>query len=93
LFTPLDESLGHHRRYRAAELRGLMESVGFEVVEQRQFCKAGAAGWWFNGRVLRRRELTPRQMVWFDRLWPVLRLLDWVLPWRGMSLVCVGRKR
>jgi SAM-dependent methyltransferase len=93
LFTPLDESLGHHRRYRAAELRGLMESVGFEVVEQRQFCKAGAAAWWFNGRVLRRRELTPRQMVWFDRLWPVLRLLDWMLPWRGMSLVCVGRKK
>jgi Methyltransferase domain len=92
LFTPLDESLGHHRRYRAAELRDLMSQAGFEVVYQRQMCKAGAAGWWFNGRILKRRELTPRQMIWFDRLWPVLKSLDRVLPWPGMSLICVGRK-
>jgi glycosyltransferase involved in cell wall biosynthesis len=93
LFTPLDESLGHHRRYQASELRGLMEAAGFEVVYQQQMCKAGAAGWWLNGRVLRRRNLTPRQMIWFDRLWPVLKPLDRVLPWPGMSLICVGRKK
>lgn len=92
LFTPLDESLGHYRRYRASELRELMRSTGFEVVHERQICKAGAAAWWFNGRILRRRNLTPRQMIWFDRLWPLLRLLDRVLPWPGMSLICVGRK-
>jgi glycosyltransferase involved in cell wall biosynthesis len=92
LFTPLDESLGHHRRYRAGELRELMASAGFEVVHQRQMCKIGAAAWWINGRVLRRRQLTPRQMIWFDRLWPILRRLDRVLPWPGMSLICVGRK-
>lgn len=92
LFTPLDESLGHHRRYQASELRELMQKAGFEIVHQQQQCKAGAAGWWFNGRVLGRRELTPGQMIWFDRLWPVLRPLDRVLPWPGMSLICVGRK-
>jgi SAM-dependent methyltransferase len=92
LFTPLDQSLGHHRRYRASELRGLMEAAGFEVVHQRQMCKVGAAGWWFNGRVLGRRELTPRQMIWFNRLWPLMRPFDRVLPWPGMSLICVGRK-
>jgi glycosyltransferase involved in cell wall biosynthesis len=93
LFTPLDQSLGHHRRYRPEELSDLMRQAGFEIVYQQQMCKAGAAGWWFNGRVLKRRELTPRQMIWFDRLWPVLKPLDRVLPWPGMSLICVGRKR
>jgi glycosyltransferase involved in cell wall biosynthesis len=92
LFTPLDQSLGHHRRYGAEELRDLMTSAGFDVVDQRQFCKAGAAAWWLNGRVLRRRGLTPRQMIWFDRSWPLLRAFDRVLPWPGMSLICVGRK-
>lgn len=92
-YTQLDTSLGHHRRYRRAELAALMRSVGFEIVHTQQVCKVGSLAWLFNGHVLRRRELTPRQMIWFDRLWPVLRLLDYVLPVPGMSLIVVGRKQ
>jgi glycosyltransferase involved in cell wall biosynthesis len=91
LFGPLDESLGHHRRYEAAELRGLMEAAGFDVVYEKQMCKVGAVGWRLNG-ALGRRHLSTQQMVWFDRLWPVLQPLDRLLPWDGMSLICVGRK-
>lgn len=92
-YTPLDEALGHHRRYTQVGLQKLMAAAGFDVVHSEQFCKLGAAAWLFNGKVLRRRDLTPRQMIWFDRLWPVLRPFDAVLPWQGMSLICVGRKR
>ena len=44
------------------------------------------------GHVMRRRHLSLWQIVWFDRILPVVKLLDWVLPVRGMSLVVVGRK-
>ena len=93
LYTPLDAALGHFRRYTVDELRGKMEAAGFRVVFTKNFCKAGALAWWFNGRILRKRHLTPRQMIWFDRFWPVSKLLDWCLPIKGMSLMMVGRRQ
>lgn len=92
LYTGLDRSLGHHRRYRADELASLMAASGLEVVYSRQVCKLGSVAWWLNGHVMRRTKLTPRQMILFDRLWPIMRWFDPVLPWPGMSLMVVGRK-
>lgn len=93
LYTVLDAALGHHRRYRREELADLMRSVGFDVVYTEQMCKAGSLAWLVSGRFLRRDRLTPRQMLWFDRLWPILRPFDYILPAPGMSLIAVGRKR
>lgn len=92
LFMPLDSELGHFRRYSQDELRGKMRQAGFEVVFTSQFCRIGALAWWWNGRVLKRRHLSPRQMVWFDRIWPIARHLDRLLPVPGMSLMMVGRR-
>ncbi len=92
LYNGLDTSLGHHRRYRLEELQTLMESVGFEIAYSKQVCKLGSLAWFINGSVLRRRRLTPRQMLLFDRCWPMMSWFDWLLPWRGMSLIMVGRK-
>jgi SAM-dependent methyltransferase len=92
LYTVLDREVGHFRRYTAGELRAKMTAAGFEVVHERQFSKLGALSWAVAGHVLRRRHLSPRQMIWFDRLLPVAKLLEYVLPLRGMSLIMVGRK-
>ncbi|MEZ6103160.1 MAG: glycosyltransferase [Pirellulaceae bacterium] len=92
LYTGLDKSLGHHRRYKAEELKSLMEATGFEVVYTRQACKIGSLAWLINGRIMRRTRLTPRQMILFDRMWPIMRLFDPIVPWPGMSLMVVGRK-
>jgi len=91
LFTGMDEELGHCRRYTPRELREKMGAAGFEVVFTRQFSRLGSIGWAVSG-LLRRRHLSPRQMVWFDRLLPLGKLLDYVLPVPGMSLIMVGRK-
>jgi glycosyltransferase involved in cell wall biosynthesis len=92
LYTRLDSGLGHYRRYTIDDLRSKMQGAGFQVVFANQFCKAGALAWWFNGRILRRSHLTPRQMIWFDRLWPLSRHLDNCLPVPGMSLMMVGQR-
>lgn len=92
LYNGLDTSLGHHRRYEANELKELMEKVGFEVVHNEQVCRLGALAWWFNGKILCRRRLTPRQMMMFDRIWPIIVRFDQWLPWKGMSLIMVGKK-
>jgi hypothetical protein len=69
-----------------------MEAAGFEVVFEKQFNRMGSLGWAANGHLLRRRELRPGQMILFDRLMPLARLLENVLPVPGMSLIMVGRK-
>src|SRR5689334_15864073 len=51
LFGSLDRRLGHKRRYRADELRALLESAGFTVEKMEQFNKAGAPPWWTYSKV------------------------------------------
>jgi len=93
LYNGLDEELGHVRRYRRDELREKMQTAGFEVVFERQFSRLAAALWLCSGKILGRRHLSPSQMIWFDRIVPVAKLLDYCLPFPGMSLIMVGRKK
>lgn len=92
LYTGMDQELGHFRRYTNEELRTKMAAAGFEVVHERRFSRLGSVSWAVSGHVLRRRHLSPGQMVWFDRLLPVAKALEHVLPVPGMSLLMVGRK-
>ncbi len=92
LYTPMDEQLGHFRRYTAEDLAQKMKSAGFEIVHARRFNRLGSISWAMAGHVMRRRHLSHRQMSWFDRILPLVKVLDWVLPVRGMSLIVVGRK-
>lgn len=93
LYTGVDAELGHFRRYTAEELQQKMQSAGFEVVHTEQFNRLGALSWWISGNIFRRRDLSPRQMIWFDRLLPLAKLLEYLCPWLGMSLIVVGRKK
>jgi len=92
LYNRLDKALGHYRRYRREDLEGLMKQAGFEIAHSQQVCKVGAVAWLLNGNLLRRSHISPRQMKSFDRLWPLMRQFDRILPWKGMSLIVVGRK-
>jgi len=92
LYTGIDAALGHFRRYEPAALERKLSNAGLDVVFTHRFSRLGTLGWAVSGHVLRRRTLSPRQMIWFDRLLPVARLLELVLPVPGMSLIMVGRK-
>ena len=93
LYNGLDEELGHVRRYTRDELRDKMQAAGFEIMMGKQFSRLAAISWFCSGHLLRRRQLSPRQMIWFDRLVPLAKLLDYCLPVPGVSLIMVGRKR
>lgn len=92
LYSGLDEELGHHRRYARDELARKMTAAGFEIALAKQFSRLGSIGWATSGHLLRRRHVSPHQMALFDRLLPVAKLLDHLLPVPGMSLIMVGRK-
>jgi glycosyltransferase involved in cell wall biosynthesis len=92
LYTGVDRALGHRRRYSPGELRAKMERAGFTIVYSRRVSRFAALAWWISGRIFRQRYLSPRQMAWFDRLFPIIKLLDGCLPLPGMSLIMVGRR-
>jgi SAM-dependent methyltransferase len=93
LYGSLDEVLGHHRRYTRAELEAGMREAGFELERVFEFNRVTRPGWWVNGKVLRRRSFGRFQLAVFDRLVWLWKVLEGVLPWGGVSLIAVGRKR
>lgn len=90
LYGTLDEALGHFRRYTPKGLSTELERAGFRVRHLEYFNLAGAPGWWFAGRVLRRRLIPRGPLRFYDALVPLFRL-EVLLPWRvGQSLIAIG---
>jgi SAM-dependent methyltransferase len=93
IYGTLDEELGHYRRYSEAELRTRMEAAGLTVERVLHFNRITRPGWWFTGRVLKRRS-SSRIMLWFfDRLVWLWRRIDRALPWPAVSVIGIARKR
>ena len=92
IYGELDAVLGHARRYSETELLRKMTAAGFQVEELFDFNRVTTPGWWWNGRVLKRRTFSPFQLQIFDWLVPVFERVDRWLPWKGASLIAVGRK-
>jgi hypothetical protein len=59
----------------------------------RHFNVAGALGWWLKGRVLRQTEQTASNYRLMNRLIPVLRPIERLLPPPfGLSLIAIARR-
>jgi len=90
IYGTLDEALGHVRRYDRAELAGKFKEAEFRLRHLEYFNLAGIPGWWFAGRVLKRRLIPAGSLRWYDALVPLFRL-EALLPWRvGQSLIAIG---
>ena len=93
LFGTLDEHLGHFRRYEKAELEEKLASAGFEIEDCRFVNRPGVAGWWLNGKVLRRRVLPALQLRAFGLFLPFLKREEARPPSWGLSLLAIARKK
>ncbi len=92
LYSTLDEAIGHYRRYDKARLRKLFEDLGYEVEELFTLNKVGVLGWWWRGKVTKQKAIGRFGLKAFNVLVPLFRLIDPILPWKGLSLVIVARK-
>ena len=92
LFGTLDRSLGHKRRYSAAEARRLFEAHGFTVEKAYGFNKAGTLPWWAYSRVLGSKNINKPVLKIFDKTVWFWSRLDKLMPWPGLSLAIVARK-
>jgi ubiquinone/menaquinone biosynthesis C-methylase UbiE len=95
LFGPIDQKLGHYRRYSKSMLRDLAEQTGFRVMRLRYMNLIGFFGWWFNARVSKRTEQSEAQIAVFDSLVvPIQAAIEALIepPW-GQSIFTVLEKQ
>jgi len=92
LFSTLDEAIGHVRRYDEERLRALFTNLGYEIEELFTFNKIGLLGWWYRGKVAKQAAIGRFGLKAFNILVPIFKLIDPLLPWKGLSLVIVTRK-
>jgi len=93
LFGTLDQSLGHRRRYALREARLMLESEGFTVETIYNFNKAGAPPWLAYSRLFGSKSINKPVLKLFDKTVWLWRRLDMLMPWPGLSLILVARKR
>jgi glycosyltransferase involved in cell wall biosynthesis len=92
LYGTLDKALEHRERYTRKSLQDGLERAGFHVEQIFDFNRFSVPGWWLNGKVLKRKTFSKVQLKVLQMAMPVLRRLDGILPWNGLSLIAVATK-
>jgi glycosyltransferase involved in cell wall biosynthesis len=92
LYGEMDRAVGHVRRYSREELKDKMASAGFELDAVFDFNEFSTPGWFVNGKLFGRREVSGLQVKAIDKLYPAIKVAEKALPWPGLSVVAVGRR-
>jgi hypothetical protein len=92
LFSTLDTAIGHYRRYDKQEMCDLFTNNGYKIEECFTLNKIGVLGWWYRGKVAKQQAIGRAGLKAFNMLVPIFKLIDPLLPWKGLSLVVVARK-
>ncbi len=94
LFNKFDVGLEHFRRYTKKRLVQLIAGNNFEIKHSQYFNAVAIAGWFVSGTILRRETIAEGQMGLFNKLVPILKIIDKVIANRfGISTICVGVKK
>jgi glycosyltransferase involved in cell wall biosynthesis len=91
LYGSLDRVLGHYRRYTRKQLVAVCEQAGFHVEKLLKFNHVGAPGWWWNGRVLRKKTFGFWQIKLLNTILPLVRPIDRFLPFPHLSWIAILR--
>jgi 2-polyprenyl-3-methyl-5-hydroxy-6-metoxy-1,4-benzoquinol methylase len=93
LYNSLDRELGHYKRYTKAGLKELLKSAGFAITHCHYFNAAAIPGWWFSGKILKKKIISPHKLNLFNQLVPLFRIADWFIsPFTGISVISVAIK-
>lgn len=92
LYGTLDRALEHRERYTRKTLQDGLERAGFEIERIFDFNRFSVPGWWFSGKILRRRTFSRAQLKLLQMSMPLLRRADRAFPWGGLSLIAVAVK-
>jgi 2-polyprenyl-3-methyl-5-hydroxy-6-metoxy-1,4-benzoquinol methylase len=94
LYGSMDIAFEHYRRYNKKELRSLIHGQNLQEIKFHYLNFFGLLGWFFNGRILKKKELPEKQTKLFDQLVPFLSFAEKIIkPPLGQSLILVAQKK
>lgn len=93
LFGPLDEAVGHRRRYTRASLERTVSRARLEIESMRFVNSIGMLAWWLFVRALRGTRVGDGTLKFYDRVvFPLVTRLETLAPPPfGQSLLCIAR--
>jgi SAM-dependent methyltransferase len=94
LYSPLDRSVGHFRRYERTQMEQIMRAGGFEVVAAKYMDCLGVLPWYLLNVIGGSTSINPRLAHIYDRWFvPVTRWIEHRWPPRiGKNVLVVARK-
>lgn len=91
LFSPVDQAVGHFRRYQKKDFEQLIQSCGGKVSRTIFLNPLGVLGWIWNAKILGRSVLPSGQVGLYSLLKPILEPLEALLArWFGLSIICAA---
>jgi hypothetical protein len=73
-------------------LKASLERAGFRVESLFDFNRTSVPAWYLSGNVLKRTSFSRLQLKVLELAMPVVRRIDRLLPWTGLSVIGVGVK-
>lgn len=92
LYTQVDKTLGHFRRYTKSELSDKLKDAGFKIKACKGFNRVGGLGWRVSGKVLRKETLSAGQMGLFEFLMPAVKLAEQFPFHSHNSVIAIAQK-
>lgn len=92
LYGSYDRVLTHQKRYTREELAEALHAAGFRVEALFDFNRVAVPGWFVNGKLLQRTYSSRIQLKVLEILMPLIRHIDRVWPWSGLSIIGIGCK-
>lgn len=92
LFGELDMNLAHRRRYEKDCLEKDLQALGFQVIHSAHLNVLGAIGWFLNGRITKKKNISATQLRLFNLLAPLWKLEEKFKVPFGLSLLVVAEK-
>ncbi|HEX2726115.1 MAG TPA: methyltransferase domain-containing protein, partial [Beijerinckiaceae bacterium] len=92
LYCSIDRTLGYRRRFSREDIGRLLTGAGLDIERTHQLNRVGAPAWWLYGKLLGRARINRVTLKAFDKTVWLWRRIEFLLPWRGLTLIAVAKK-
>ena len=89
----LDRGMGYLQRFTKPNLISLLEKNGFAIESTRELNKVGRIAWGIFGGLFGNEKINKFSLKLFDKTVWFTKLLEPVLPWAGLNLIVIARKK
>lgn len=93
LYCDFDVELEHFRRYTKTNLNAIINKNQMQIKNTFYFNVIGILGWFWTGKILKKKTIPEGQMGLFNLLVPIFKLADFFTFRKiGLSVICVSVK-